>query len=428
MKIKSITLENMRAFEKATFEFGHGMNLIVGVNGVGKSTVLDALRICFSRVLPMFSVPVGKPIPIDGADIRSRASGLYLKLVLEIEGIDFVYQLDFPRLQFEEVAENKGKVRGQTKATPRNELLEPPAKALQYEREHHLFETPPLLAVYFSPRRSSMVRRLSSKLPTTRQIEEEPTGFDRALLARELNLSDFTDWWFRARQLSSPWGDVQLHALEQAMQTFLSDYHDLKPGGTNGLYIKKGRVMLDVARLSDGEKSVLALVIELTRRLSQANPNVKDPSVEAGAVVLIDELDLHLHPLWQREIVEKLTRTFPKCQFICTTHSPQIIGEVIPERVTFITAAHEPAKEDQTKGLESGWILENMMGAPTRNERTRKLIAAVEDAIDDENFTEARKQLAVLRDEIRGSDPETVRLGTMINTLSLQDDETDTED
>ncbi|KAM3100867.1 AAA family ATPase [Phormidesmis sp. 146-35] len=92
---------------------------------------------------------------------------------------------------------------------------------------------------------------------------------------------------------------------------------------------------MDVRQLSDGERSVLALVLDLARGLSQANP-ILENSLQGKAVVLIDELDLHLHPIWQRTIVAKLTQTFPNCQFIATTHSPQIVGEVKPPGLSLI--------------------------------------------------------------------------------------------
>ena len=103
------------------------------------------------------------------------------------------------------------------------------------------------------------------------------------------------------------------------------------------LMINQGKIELDVGQLSDGERGMLALVLDLARRLSQANPSLDDPLSEGHALVLIDELDLHLHPKWQRQIVHKLTKTFPRCQFIATTHSPQVIGEVPHERIQIIS-------------------------------------------------------------------------------------------
>ena len=91
--------------------------------------------------------------------------------------------------------------------------------------------------------------------------------------------------------------------------------------GMNGLAYKidRGDVTLQIPQLSDGERGMLALVLDLAKRLSQANPSLADPLSESQAVVLIDELDLHLHPKWQRHVARKLMATFPGCQFIATS-------------------------------------------------------------------------------------------------------------
>ena len=172
-------------------------------------------------------------------------------------------------------------------------------------------------------------------------------------------------------------------------------------------------------------------VFDLARRLSQANPRLDDPLRDGKAVVLIDELDLHLHPSWQRIVVEKLTATFPNCQFIASTHSPQIIGECDPAGLILL------AKEDgkvvvaqgghQGFGLDSSWILEHLMGTAPRNVSVQMQINCVEDAIEDGDLTIARKHLADLREMIHGDDGEVVRLEASINNLEALADEVDSE-
>ena len=91
--------------------------------------------------------------------------------------------------------------------------------------------------------------------------------------------------------------------------------------------IIKEKENLDILQLSDGEKCVLALFGDIARRLALANPSLENP-LEGTGVVLIDELELHMHTLWQRKAIGVLKETFPNVQFIITTHSPQILGEV----------------------------------------------------------------------------------------------------
>lgn len=98
------------------------------------------------------------------------------------------------------------------------------------------------------------------------------------------------------------------------------------------------RQTLRVSQLSDGYKIVLGLVMDLARRMVEANPNpesqmgVSSP-LDLPAIVLIDEIDLHLHPGWQQKVLGDLTRTFPHTQFIVTTHSPQVISTMPSESI-----------------------------------------------------------------------------------------------
>ena len=162
---------------------------------------------------------------------------------------------------------------------------------------------------------------------------------------------------------------------------------------------------------------MLSLVLDLARRLYYANPKLSDPLQEGEAVVLIDELDLHLHPGWQRVVVQKLTRTFPKCQFIATTwHSPQILGEVSPENIYILEAGKEPCRPNQSLGMDSNWILEILMGTSDRKEKFSRQIDNISQLINDKNFTQAQDKINNLRAEI-GDFPELAKLETRLHRI-----------
>ena len=136
---------------------------------------------------------------------------------------------------------------------------------------------------------------------------------------------------------------------------------------------------LEISQLSDGQRAVLALAADLARRMAQGNPHLDDP-LQSEAVVLIDEVELHLHPSWQQRILNDLRRTFPNTQFIVSTHSPQVLTTVEPRHVVHL------AREDGrivagsasgwTYGAEAGDVLSAVMGVderPPGNAFTRKL-------------------------------------------------------
>ena len=168
--------------------------------------------------------------------------------------------------------------------------------------------------------------------------------------------------------------------------------------------------------LSDGERGVLALVLDLTRRLAQANPEIPDPAAEAEAVVLIDELELHLHPGWQRRIVRNLTETFPKCQFIATTHSPQIIGEVEHDRIQ-IMADGEVYPPTHSFGVDSSRVLEEIMDAEPRAAEVEELLNKVSREVGTQRYDNARGLLVQLVDRLGENDPEVTRIITLLEFM-----------
>lgn len=123
-------------------------------------------------------------------------------------------------------------------------------------------------------------------------------------------------------------------------------------------------VDLQIDQLSGGYKAVLSVIADIAdiaKRLSMANPDSQNP-LEEDAVILIDELDLHLHPKWQKEIVDDLKRTFPNCQFIVSTHSPFVIQSLNAEELFDIKTMQYAEEEGSYKGWSIEAIQEHKMG------------------------------------------------------------------
>lgn len=135
---------------------------------------------------------------------------------------------------------------------------------------------------------------------------------------------------------------------------------------------------LSLSEMSGGYRIMLALVADLARRMAQGNPHLDDP-LQAEAIVLIDEVDLHLHPSWQQRVLGDLMRTFPNTQFIVSTHSPQVLSTVEPHRIVRLSRQNGdivagPATS-ATYGAEAGHVLQTEMGVSERpkNEFSDKL-------------------------------------------------------
>jgi predicted ATP-binding protein involved in virulence len=126
--------------------------------------------------------------------------------------------------------------------------------------------------------------------------------------------------------------------------------------------------LLFLNQLSDGYRSLLAMVMDLAVRLVIANPQSKDP-LNAQCVVMVDEIDLHLHPRLQQRIIGDLTRTFPGVQWIFTTHSPQVLSTVRPESIRILRAGQMILGDGlHSFGVQSNRILNEIMGVASRPE------------------------------------------------------------
>ena len=224
-----------------------------------------------------------------------------------------------------------------------------------------------------------------------------------------------------ALKLELPAARRILDAMEDTVTLFLPGFRNLRTGGEGArggsLLIDRDATTLPVRLLSDGERGVLAVVLDLTRRLARANPEMTDPAAEAEAVVLIDEIELHLHPAWQRRIVTNLTRTFPKCQFIATTHSPQVIGEVEHDRIQII-ADGQVYSPSHSFGVDSSRVLEEVMGADPRTEEVKALLSKISRTIGDNLYDDARALLTELSRRLGENDPEVTRIRTLLDFMT----------
>ena len=138
---------------------------------------------------------------------------------------------------------------------------------------------------------------------------------------------------------------------------------------------------------------------------------------ETPGVVLIDELDIHLHPKWQRRVATDLKETFPGIQFVCTSHSPQVIGEVSRDEVRLMTS--EGIKRPSVAlGADSNWILDHVMqGSTSETKPARTLQNEAEDALADGDLRVASEKLTELRQLLDGDTGELIRLESSLRSL-----------
>lgn len=422
MKITKLDVTNLRGFEHASFELDPSFTLLVGVNGVGKSSVLEALRISLSRVMPKFTASRATPLPFTDDDMRVGSTSMTVRADFLFGDEERNFLMHISREKY--LADPEGSVRHGAFAAPEREEMSQPWPRLV------LSQSQPI-ALYFGIRRSH---------PTDAQVRVGQThggqaaAYADALSAvRALHLADMASWILAQEALAEELPRLRMHldALKSAAAQFLPTCSGLRAISEDDkprLLITKGGTELDVRFLSEGERGMLALALDLARRLSQANPGLDDPVRDGVAVVLIDELDMHMHPTWQRQIAGLLTQTFRGCQFVASSHSPQIIGETQPGQLILLKQEDGrivPQQCGQAYGLDTNYVLEQIMETPSRPEPVLAAIDAVEQALDEADLELAREKLADLRKLQHGDDPTSVGLEAAINNLEALADEAD---
>ena len=394
MRVARLKLAHVRAIRAAEFNFSPGFNLIVGVNGVGKTTVLDALGECLSSVM---------------------------RNTYRLRPGNKVFGTDDVRVGADVLVSTCGVMHGTSKYPTDVTVLRGALIDNGTHPDVDLDSGGAPLAVLFSSRRASVSKRAPLKTQAAGGIRSAGA---QALANRELNVRECAEWMYARQEigLERPAVDRVLVELERTVSAILPGYSNLRAKGAERaeLLIDRDGTPLNVSQLSDGERSIFAMVFDLTRRLVQANPLMISPTTEAEAVVLIDELELHLHPEWQRHIVAKLAKAFPRCQFIATTHSPQIVGELDPDCIHIISDG-DVYSPRHSYGIDSNRVLQEIMDTDSRTADMEDKLTRVSRQIDEDRFKDARNSLQSIAEALGEDDPDVVRLNTLISFMEVDE-------
>ena len=370
MRIRELTLRNYRVYtEQPPFEFKDRFTVVAGINGRGKTALLEGLALLCSRFLRDVYSTRNRCRTITPSEVHIGTVSAELGMKVNCAKIPLDYKLIY----------NKKSRRPET--TKLSLAIKQEVKKAYSDPARDDGAAP--LAVYYTTDRAGD-RCRPRKLPT-----EVPRGqaaaYSGALLNRAVNFRDLMARYRsaimvgRTERKNNPsyLGDPAVAAISRALTTFLGGFENLRVQEEPlRLLVDKDGETLDLSQLSDGERSFLAIVCDLGRRLALANPLLENPLHGTG-VVLIDDLELHLHPKWQREVREKLRSTFPNIQFIATTHSPFVIQDLRPGELINLDLK-EPV-EYADKSIED--IAESVMGIelPQKSKRYLDMMDAAEE-------------------------------------------------
>lgn len=348
MYISKLELNNFRKFEKLTLKFDKdstsNINVFIGSNGSGKSTALEAIEYLLQRFTQR-SARQSYKNPFTFADITNTYDGGYGESSIELEVIlgnqynsnyeKFdIFSWKIPVNRFDRVYSEK------VSRVSLNEIDRLVSKVNSDANLESDIQELPAIMSYRVDRSSIVIPRRN----TGRSLKT-PIGYYKSLFSKQTSFRNFFEWFedienienqFRVSEINGYGARItpelrnsveQIKAVRYAIESFMDGFYGLHVDRTSpkSINIYKNGEMFTINQLSHGEKILLALVGDIAKNLVICNPQNENP-LDATGIVLIDEVDLHLHPKWQMDILDKLSKTFRNCQFIVTTHSPLVIN------------------------------------------------------------------------------------------------------
>lgn len=380
--LKNFTLRNFRRYESATFQFHPQFTVLIGNNGAGKTTVLDGLAMMLNTYFQGAKLATGggtiKPDDAryiltskEGQVFRERKDDVYLEALAHLDGVDVTWRRD--------IGDRGGKAK---------ELVRLGAKGREQIKSGGSPDLP-LLLYYGAGRLWNVHDDVETEKPSS-QLDAY-----RYCLDPKSDHKAFEKWFKKLsyselqKRTSIPAVTAVKNAVLVCIPGAKNFFHDTDQDQLTICLEKEGLVPFN--SLSDGYRNMVGMVADIAHRASRLNPHFgTDAPLLTKGVVLVDEMDLHLHPKWQRRVVSDLKKAFPSIQFIGTTHSPFILqslepGEVIdldqplkcsseglglgPEGI----ATPGPSQDFSNRSIED--IVESVMGVPVpqRSERYQRM-------------------------------------------------------
>ncbi|MEM1415760.1 MAG: AAA family ATPase [Myxococcota bacterium] len=401
MRIDSLQLRNFRGFRELDLRLHPQLTVLIGENGSGKSSIVRALEI---GGMAAVDARYGRRLTAQDSfvtddDIRVGADRAECTITHGSETTTFAW------------------VQGEPPDAPSRTTAEVPL----------VLSFPTDRGRLFTPR----IRREDGRVATSATLIGRGSASQPAFddLQPGFTSFEFFEIWFRERENLENQMRVEtknLEASDPALQRVRESVTRVLPElsspridrsrpsgrGRSQLVFTKGDESFSAHMLSDGERSLIVLVTSIAKHLAQVNEAEPVGRSVGGATVVIDEVELHLHPRWQREVVPRLLKAFPHSQFVLTTHSPQVVGSVPHESLRVLESFRLHGAPHPTKGRDSNAILEEIMGATVRDRETAAALDEAARLVEWGSREDAEAAVHRLGERFGEDDREVVRLRT----------------
>lgn len=349
MRLKRLSIKNLRLYgdEEQTIEFDpqKKITVLLGDNGAGKTSLLDACSILLSQFFEHFPNVSKKDFKTDDVrNVTNERQANYMHCEILLSASPGEYPMEHNSIEDAEIIKVFMNRKGNQTQIP-DSLLKPIkdySLAVKTAIDNNRTVALPILAFYGTerghidvPERRRDFNDIFPRWYSYQDALEPSTNFKRFFTWFERN--EDLERRERERLWDRTYTSRTLNAVRTALETFFAKEKLMNP---RVLQTPLRFVMDDVSdqnnplekridRMSDGYRISIAMVADIAARMAEANPTAELSGLanplEAHGIVMIDEIDLHLHPKLQREVLGRLKNIFPYIQFIVSTHSPSVI-------------------------------------------------------------------------------------------------------
>ena len=387
----ALKLRNFKGIAELHLTLDGSLTLLAGVNGAGKTSVLQALLAAVTYM--WHSIASDYPLfSFNENVVRAGSAGTTIALALEL-----------PDQSTRDIT-----------MTVDGTLPRPEADWMNLVRELRQYEQTLPLVVYYEQNRVAHADS-SWREVSVSSSENRKTSLHTTVSSPR----EFKAWFFEKeadegieiqQRRNLDYVDPELVAVRKLLE-HLDGFTAVRSRKTpdrseRTLFLVKDGAEVPFDSLSGGEQAFLLLAADLARRLMLAAQSPNTTLKDAPGIVCIDEIELHLHPAWQRKILKTLIQTFPACQFVVTTHSPQVIGGVEAHHVRLLEPAENGVRTVSqpiaTKGRDSNYVLEGVLDTPERDDEVSKLFDEFDLLIDARELEDAGQVLDKLDNAVEG--------------------------
>jgi predicted ATP-binding protein involved in virulence len=423
------------------------VTVLVGNNGAGKTTLLRSLATSLSWLVARVRTEKGVGNHLSNDDIKNGTSFAMVSIAM-VNGTSARSNVPVDVVEDIVFAWTLARAKYGRKSAVHSDLAEATRLADHYREQLTANEEASLpLVAYYPVERSVLEIPLKIRTKHTfdqldgydnslnrgvdfrrffewfreREDSENETGIsDTALAEISEKFGSDSEVWQTLSKLKASSRDRQLTAVRSAIAAFMPGFTNLRVQRKPRLHmaIDKDGVTLNVAQLSQGEKSMMALVGDIARRLAMMNQSLDNP-LHGDGIVLIDEVDLHLHPKWQRSLIRQLSETFPNCQFVLTTHSPLVISDA-KDVLVYVLNDGELHEHNGLYGLDANQVLLEVMDTDIRNSDVQKRLNALLERLQDGDLKTAQKLFAELAEELPDGHIELAKAALLLRKLELR--------